>query len=61
MDLPTRVSKSTAIVPCDLCRTKTAKYDAPTIMRPWAHMCTKCMRAYGVGGPIGSIININGD
>lgn len=38
---------------CDICwsqgKMKSAKYDAKTIMGPWANLCTPCFKQYGVG------------
>lgn len=38
---------------CDICQQQPAKYDGKTKMGPWAYMCEKCFKAYGVGLGLG--------
>ena len=40
--------KMTLIPTCDFCKEKPAKYDAPTVMGPWANMCEDCFPANSV-------------
>ncbi len=38
---------------CDICKVRPPKYDGKTRMGPWAYMCEKCFKAYGVGLGLG--------
>ena len=43
-----KVVKVNKLPDCDLCGVA-ASYDGKTIYGPWANMCDKCFKKYGVG------------